>query len=355
MSSADVQTQSFMSSFTKGSFFSLCLILFFCAWSYMKGAEFKQNILENLPAVSLPVSQIGNEDSQRVVMSESINNNVQESQTNSENIVEQEAEEEPLDIALYEENLVENSQFGLLPKPDVQKNLSPFDAYKRNFIKPTGQRKFQLILGPITFSTELARDISNQLPQDVSILLSPYSPNLEDLMTIFKQSGHEVWLELPIETMDKTIDTGPLSLRADFSGNKNMSVYKRVLGRVSGYVGLLTKHTDNTTLSFSSARLEQLQADMYQRGVGFSYVANQQLEPLENIATSYNGQIRHIQSHQNMLFSLQKAAWDSLINSNEDISLLYTPLPNDISDMSKWLKTLPERGYVIAPLSARQE
>lgn len=341
---------SFSKSFSRGALFTIALLFVFCGWAYLNGSSYKEQVFETLPIVSVPVRTIEQDvtiSPNTTLNTEQQNTVIEEPETIPQNSVQQ--------TELYQEDLVENSQFGLIPKPDISKNLTPFDAYKRNFILPSGQRKFQLILGPFTFLDDTVKQVADQLPQDVSILISPYSPNPEALLTLFKNSGHEVWVELPIEVYNPAIDTGTLSLRADYSGNKNMSVYKRVLGSMTGYVGLFLDNADNVTLSFSSARSEQLQNDLYQRGLGLAYSSSVTFNYLEKIASSNDGQIRRLKENENALSSRKISVWNDALEKNQNMSVFYTPTPQDIPVLKEWFETLPEKGYVLAPISASQE
>ncbi len=388
-------SNSFSASFIRGAFFSIALIILFCGASFLRGADYKENIITSLPRISIPLTVTGKlqdphasseathhdakdethhdeiakgtheqpstehngNDHHEVTHDDSQDHHQEKSSHETsahhddDHVIK--AAHNSIDMSmLYDENLVEQSQFGLIPKPNIRENLTPFNAYKRNFIQPSGQRKMQLILGPLTYTDEIAKNIASTLPQDISILISPYAPHPDQLMAIFKQSGHEVWMDLPFETTNSDVDTGPLTLRADFSANKNTSIYKRVLGIVPGFTGILVRDLDNTTVSVSSARMEQLFTDMYQRGIGFSYVSKEPHKVLELIAKTNDGEIRRIASVNDLPFSMVEANFNKMLTSKEDISLLHNPHPDDIISLNKWIGTLPEKGYVLSPLSA---
>jgi polysaccharide deacetylase 2 family uncharacterized protein YibQ len=309
-----LQAQSpFLWSFMKGSVFSLLLIIVFALWAYMRGTAYEESVLSSLPSIVIPVSHSEETISEHHVaethpVAGTTDTDHMEAAHHDEAPEHGEAaghhQDVHTDVTIYDEGLVEESQFGLLPQKDVTNGNTPFRQYKRNFILPAGQHKFRLVLGPLGFSEEFATKIAHGLPQDVTILISPYSDHADALMRLFKESGHEVWLQLPAETHDEyTMDAGSLALRASYARNKNLSLYKRVMGRTTGYVGLFINHADNSTLSFSSARMEELQTDIYQRGLGLAYFADKPMTDIEKISTEHNGQTRLVSYQFDTIFS----------------------------------------------------
>ena len=344
---------SFGQSFTKGTFVTILALIVFASWAYFGGASYRAEIEKSLPFVKVTVQSTSQSTSASDNYSVADNHKdpVSHSDEHSEDV--KPTVDMYKDVKLYEDNLVENSEYGLLPRPDINKGMTPFNTYRQNFILPTGQKKFQLVIGPITFMNEHVKYMAQSLPKDASILVSPYAKGVDLIMATFKESGHEIWLELPLEVNIDNLDTGPLALRADYSGAKNLSVYKRVLATTSGYTGLLTRHTGQSTLTFSSARMEQLQADMYQRGLGFAYIEAAENSSLEKMAESYGGEIRHIpMTPSDNTFLLLQDQWDEVLSWKQDVAVLHAPYPDDIALLIDWLGTLPEKGYILAPLSA---
>lgn len=261
-------------------------------------------------------------------------------------------------IKLYEDELVEHSKYGLLPHPRITDGVTPFDSYRKKGAYATtsrGKPVLQILLGPVGLSVELAQKIAKTLPPEVSILLSPYAASPDEIMAIFKESGHEVWLYVPTETAPvATYDTGPLSLRADFSADKNLEMLKKVMASTTGYTGLFLINADQTTLSLSSARMQDILSDPLRRGVGLAYSAAKPLPALTSLGGSPSVNLRWLESRHTPLPALMKDL-DGQLSPDHPLLIQLHPYPAEIEALAAWLKTLQSANVSLAPISFDSE
>ncbi|MCB9964966.1 MAG: divergent polysaccharide deacetylase family protein [Rhodospirillales bacterium] len=257
-------------------------------------------------------------------------------------------------VKLHEEELVEHSKYGLLPHPRVTDGVTPFDSYRKKGAYAStsrGKAVLQILLGPVGLSVDLAQKIAKTLPPEVSILLSPYAASPDEIMAIFKESGHEVWLYVPTETAPvATYDTGPLSLRADFSADKNLEMLKKVMASTTGYTGLFLMNADQTTLSLSSARMQDILSDPLRRGVGLAYSAAEPLPALTSLGGSPSVNLRWLESRRTPLPALMKDL-DAQLSPDHPLLIQLRPYPAEIETLAAWLKTLQSGNVSLAPIS----
>ena len=89
-------------------------------------------------------------------------------------------------------------------------------------------------LGLLHGATQSAID---KLPADVTLSFSPYAKNLAEWVGQAHSLGHEVMLDLPMESSSGG-DPGPEGLLTSLSADENLQRLAWVLGRADGYVGV---------------------------------------------------------------------------------------------------------------------
>ena len=109
--------------------------------------------------------------------------------------------------------LIEDGPFGPLPRiaPDGRR---PFLAYARPFNLEDSRPKVAVLILGLGLERELF-DAALALPGPIGLQLSPYAPDLPALVERARGAGHEVLLELSMESADyPASDPGPHTLLA---------------------------------------------------------------------------------------------------------------------------------------------
>lgn len=138
--------------------------------------------------------------------------------------------------------LVERSRYGLLPKigPD---GVTPARIYARPLgpepaTKPAG--RIALLVGGLGISQTGTSDAIARLPGVVSLAFAPYGQELERGVQRARGDGHEIFLQVPMEPFDyPDNDPGPQTLLTGPKGAENLERLQWVLGRFTGYVGVV--------------------------------------------------------------------------------------------------------------------
>lgn len=165
------------------------------------------------------------------------------------------------------EGLIEDSASG--PLPMVGKNkLTPFDAYKKPYVFDVKKPVIALAVKGIGFSSALYPQSLERLTPQVSLILSPYVPNIHAIQKEVREKGYETWLELPFENEAFPYnDPGSKGILANAGLQFNQKNYESVLAATSGYAGVVG-FTDNAFLN-SKPTLEAVISDVYTRGLGY--------------------------------------------------------------------------------------
>lgn len=141
-----------------------------------------------------------------------------------------------------DKRLVERTRHGLLPKlgPD---GATPMQVYARPLGpapagKPAG--RIAILVGGLGISQSSTSEAIARLPGAVSLAFAPYGADLEKTVQRARSEGHEVFLQVPMEPFDyPDNDPGPHTLLTGPKGSDNLDRLQWVLGRVTGYVGIV--------------------------------------------------------------------------------------------------------------------
>lgn len=139
--------------------------------------------------------------------------------------------------------LVEQTRYGPLPRigPDGARS---FDVYARPAGElPGGARpmgRIAIVVGGLGISRTTTADAIAKLPGPVSLAFAPYGNELDRLVTSARNGGHEILLQVPMEPFDyPDSDPGPHTLITAAKLSENIDHLHWVLGRITGYIGLV--------------------------------------------------------------------------------------------------------------------
>jgi uncharacterized protein len=137
--------------------------------------------------------------------------------------------------------LHERGPRGLLPiiAPDGR---TAARAYARPLSEAGGARapRVALIVGGLGFNARATAAAIDELPPEVTLSFMPYSAGLQGLIDRARAQGHEVLIELPMESWDPRGDnTGPQTLTVAGPAVENIARLESILGRGVGYFGVM--------------------------------------------------------------------------------------------------------------------
>lgn len=146
-------------------------------------------------------------------------------------------------------------------------------SYARPFALRTGADgaplpRVAVIISGLGLNKTFASRTLEQLPADVSLAFTPYTPDLQDLIAAARADGHEVAIELPMEPFDyPDNDPGPYTLLTGLPPEANAKRLDWLLSRGAGYFAAINRQGGRYMADKDAigATLEALAA----RGLGF--------------------------------------------------------------------------------------
>lgn len=254
--------------------------------------------------------------------------------------------------------LTERSRHGLLPKigPD---GSTPAQIYARPLgpepsPKPAG--RIALLVGGLGISQSGTADAVARLPGAISLAFAPYGQELERTVQRARSGGHEVFLQVPMEPFDyPDNDPGPHTLLTGPKAAENLDRLQWVLGRFTGYVGIV--NFLGGRLTADDAALSPILREIAGRGLLVVDDGSSSRSLLAGSAT--RAQIPALKVDR-IIDTVQRAdaidkelaALEAQARSQGLAIAAASALPVSIDRISRWAQSLEAKGLVIVPVSA---
>lgn len=260
-------------------------------------------------------------------------------------------------VAAPVQGLTRVSPFGLLPARSSD-GRTPFKVYARPFTASASAKPVSLIIGGLGINQALTRRAIEDLPADVTLSFAAHAPNLQRQINSARSSGHEVLLELPMESIDfDSAEPGAnRALRSTGGDAQNQSNLDWLLSRASGYFAV-TNYNGDLFLQRSDSVVPMMAA-LSDAGVGFVFDGSANAPSLPALASA--SRLPFLKAG-----SLIDSAPDSgsIKAELESIAGLGTSgaapvgvgftYPQTLDAVSEWITTLESRGLILAPVSSR--
>lgn len=247
--------------------------------------------------------------------------------------------------------LTEVTSQGLLPKKTAE--LTPFNAYKKPFL--INRSKNALAIGVLDYglSEGLSKNILAFLPSSVSLILSPYSSDAERWQKMAREDGHEIWLQMNIQTEEfPKSDPGSQAFLSNVSFKYNQDKLHWLLSRTTGYAGV-AGFTDES-FKYGGAMYKTLVTEIFTRGEGFlemnpmnagfvrEFAVDGGFPYVENTKV-----LKNLSADNSELAAIKKA-----LETQGGMTILIKPTPKNLKDLKTWISKLERENIQIVPVSA---
>ena len=256
------------------------------------------------------------------------------------------------------EGLSEDTPDGRLPKIREEDHMTPFEAYRRPFAKLKAGTPF-ISIGVIDFglSGDASKQALTDLSPDVSMVMTPYTTSSAYWINEARNNGHEVWLEMPVETDDyPRDDSGPQTLLISAIERINMKKLSWILSQADGYVGVVTPYQPAFMKSENDVR--PVLNTVYERGLGFIDGATTISPPGQKFAYANAAIYDNVDSWidipatpEHMAASLRQLEVAAQA-SGSAIGMIHST-PEGLKALQTWIDGLPQKNIAIVPLSAQ--
>lgn len=206
-------------------------------------------------------------------------------------------------------------------------------------------------LGLSASTTEHALELS----ENVTLGFSPYAPALEDWALKAKEKGHEIILNIPMETKDYNInDPGPYALLTSASKDDNNTRLKQILSLMKGYEAVYSEKEEKFTKSVKSVK--EFLSSLKGQGKYFVYGGGYAEFSLIQVADSLQYPILvndilldDVISEKGINKKLREI--ESRARERGYVVVMANPYPITIRMLERWLPQVEARGLQIAPIS----
>jgi uncharacterized protein len=248
--------------------------------------------------------------------------------------------------------LVERTRYGLLPKIGAD-GTRPSQVYARPAAAKPGPR-VAVVMGGLGIGQSATADAVAKLPAAVTLAFAPYGGDLERAVSRARDDGHEVMLQVPMEPFDyPDNDPGPHTLTVRAKPQENIERLHWVMGRFAGYTGLVTFM--GAKLTADEMALAPILKEIAGRGLLLVDDGSSSRSVVRQGPTALKA--------QTVLDAVPRAeAIDRELQRLEDLARergtaigSASALPLTIDRITRWTRTLEERGIQLVPLSALAE
>lgn len=251
--------------------------------------------------------------------------------------------------------LVERGKFGPLPRigPD---GARASQVYARPAPPVSKRPRIALVIGGLGLNDATTAMAIAKLPSDVSLAFAPYGANLKAQSAKAREAGHEIFLQVPMESFDYPRDNpGPQTLTTDAGAAQNIERLHWLMARTSGFVGI--ENFLGARFTADEAALTPVLKELAERGLVFLDDGSS----ARSLAPAIGAGMRLSVKRTDMVLdvSANTAAIDAALNRLEAmarekgvVSASASALPVTLDRLSRWIAGLGERGIDLVPITA---
>ena len=261
----------------------------------------------------------------------------------------------PRPLADPDKSLGESMGGGVIPKISTD-GRRPWKFYGKSFSKQTTLPRVGIIIRGLGFSRAATTAAINQTPSEVTLAFNPYAKGVGNWVGLARAVGHETLITLPMEPIDFPIsDPGPFALQVDLKQTENIDRLRYILSVSMGNVGLLQMM--GTRFVNSRKALEPILKEISSRGLLMIDNGLARKSQISSIASTIGlprarSDVFLDQDASRASIMRNLSALEATAKKNKSAIGIARPLPNSISLIMNWTKTLAQKNLVLAPISA---
>jgi len=250
--------------------------------------------------------------------------------------------------------LTRTSRFGPVP---IKGSNSALQAYKRPYSRQTGKTPVSLIIGGLGVNRGLTQDAIQNLPAEVTLSFAAHSPGLQGLINSARADGHEVLIEIPMESaaFDPSEPGADKALLTTVTPKENGDRLDWIMSRAQGYAGLINFNGDIflTRSDLAGAYMDYLSKS----GVGFFTDGDFETPALTGISQSIGQPFKNghglIDPHPvpRVIAARLKGLSQAATTGSHPVGVGFV-YPQTLSEVQTWIASLDEQNLQLAPATA---
>lgn len=251
--------------------------------------------------------------------------------------------------------LVEETKTGPLPRI-AEDGRRPWQVYARPFPATDKRPRIAIVVSDMGLSGVTTGAALQKLPVGVTLAFLPYAERLDSWVEQARTKGHEVMLSVPMEPIGfPRNDPGPNALLSTLPSDRNIERLHWSMTKVMGYTGITT--TTGSKFVGNADALKPVMDDLKARGLLF---LDPRLTPKSQGATAAEkAGVPRAAADRIIDRDLARNAIDDQLRELEAVARqqgsavgIGFPYPSTVERLALWATSLPDRGIVLAPLSA---
>jgi polysaccharide deacetylase 2 family uncharacterized protein YibQ len=255
--------------------------------------------------------------------------------------------------------LVEKSRYGVLPRIGAD-GARPADVYARPVpssakLKP-GAPRLAIFIGGMGLSRATTQEAIDKLPGAVTLAFAPYGAEVEAQAARARDSGHEILLQLPMDTFSADdADPGPHTLHSDRAPEAIVDDLHWLMTRFPGYAGMT--NFLGARFTADEAALAPVLRETKERGLFYVDDATAPRSIADAIASRADlpfARVDVVLDADTTPDSVDAALTrlEALARKNGIAVGWATGLPGSIDRIARFARSLEDRGIALVPVSA---
>jgi polysaccharide deacetylase 2 family uncharacterized protein YibQ len=226
---------------------------------------------------------------------------------------------------------------------------TPFEAYRRPFLA-NGRPKVALVIGGLGLDSRATQAAIETLPAEITLSFSPYAEGLQGWIDMARAHGHEVLLEAPMEPIDyPDNDPGPYTLMADGQGPDVVKKLEWILSRATGYFGV-TNYLGSKFLA-SDGAYQTFATALRGRGLAFIDDGSAARRGGPGLVRGSAERMIDDQLNQTAIDQQLLALEAGALQRGQALGSGFA-YPVTLEKVAQWSRSLDQRGFQLAPVSA---
>jgi uncharacterized protein len=262
-----------------------------------------------------------------------------------------------------DERLIERSRAGILPRigadgaRPAKVYAQPPDALLPGGARPTA--RVALVVGGLGISQTATAEAIAKLPAPVTLAFASYGGDLDKHVAAARDDGHEVMLQAPMEPFDyPDNDPGPHTLIVNTKPQDNLARLHWVMGRFTGYVGLV--NFMGGKLTADEGALTPVLREIGARGLVFLDDGSS----TRSLASTIGSAVQTPTARADLVIDRtpRPDAVDRQLERLEQMARQRgfaigsaSALPVSIERIAQWARSLEARGVLLVPVSSAYE
>jgi polysaccharide deacetylase 2 family uncharacterized protein YibQ len=232
----------------------------------------------------------------------------------------------------------------------------PMAAYAAGFDPTNARPRVGIVIAGLGMSEADSLAAIKDLPEGVTLAISPYARNVEHLLEIARMTEHEYLLSIPMEPQGYPVNDpdNRHALMTSLPPPENLDRLRWVLSRFTGYVGVTSAlgQMHGERLAGVPSQFGPMLEEVAHRGLLFVDARTGQPPPAQAWNRSVDVAIDDDPVDAAAVDQRLDALTHLALDKGSALGLVSVPRPVTLARVTAWTTTLTAKGLALAPVSA---